>query len=205
MLRDRKSYLILTSTVLLLTTILIAQRHPPVFYFGGKRIFVGMDRAEALANLQVCCKLSPESLKNEQAAADQGRMLGQFIVSKDESFERILGSIYFSHGKVTNVTRPLGEDAYEPWNANAVGFARTLYRALASSSGDSDATLTLSIRHERAKNAETEVLSLTFRDGRGIRMSLIKLDKPLADAPFETRDQVNLEEFLEPSPFGQGR
>jgi len=124
---------------------------------------------------------------------------------KDGTPGRILGTIFFSHGKVIGVTRPLGEEDFTAWNSGALGFARTLYRALAPESGDTDATVNLSVRHERETNAETEVLTLTFKDGRGIRMSLIRLDKPFPDEPPETKDQVTLEEFLGPPLLGSGR
>jgi hypothetical protein len=54
------------------------------------------------------------------------------------------------------------------------------------------------VSHERTTNAETEVLSLTFPDGRGVRLKVIKLDKPLAGAPAGSQEQANLEEYLEP-------
>jgi hypothetical protein len=79
-----------------------------------------------------------------------------------------------------------------------VGFARTLYRALAATTGDSDSTVHVSVRHEHASNAETEVLSLSFPDGRGVRLTMITLDKPLSGSPSDARDQVTLEELLNP-------
>jgi hypothetical protein len=96
----------------------------------------------------------------------------------------------------------LGDEDYAAWSDDAVGFARALYRGLSPTSGISeDQVVHISIQHERATNGETEVVSLSFPNGRGVRFNLIKLDKP-SDAPPEfgggKTDQVTLEEFLEP-------
>jgi hypothetical protein len=124
-------------------------------------------------------------------------MVGQLILPKEESEFRILGTVFFGNGKVVSATRPLSEEAYVPWNEDVLGFARTLQRALSPTTGDSDRTVRVSVRHERATNAETEVLSFSFSNGRGVRLNIIRLDKALEGAPPESRDQVTLDEFLE--------
>jgi hypothetical protein len=98
---------------------------------------------------------------------------------------------------VVSVTRALGEQAYLPWNEDVLGFARTLQRALSPVTGDADTTVRVSVRHERSSNAETEVLSLSFPNGRGVRLNIIRLDKAFEGAPPESRDQVTPDEFLE--------
>lgn len=153
-----------------------------------------MPKSEVVAALSTCCELSPDSPRAEQMARDKGLVAGQFIFSKDEP-KRILGTVYFQDGRLARITRPLGDEAYAPWNDDAVGLARTLYRALAPTTGESERTVIVSVRHERATNAETEVLRLTFPDGRGIQLNLIKMDRPLPE--IDARDQATLDEFLE--------
>jgi len=202
MVNNRNLRIIVTAITLVSAADLVAQNQPSVFYFGGKRIFVGMAQTEALAALSTCCKLSPPTVTEaqRQTAAEMGRTVGQLILPKEESQFRILGTIFFGHGKVTNVTRPLGEEAYLPWSEDVLGFARTLQRALSPGTGDSDTTIHLSIRHERMNNGESEVLSITFPNGRGTRIILISVGKASEGAPPESREQANLEEFLEPGP-----
>lgn len=77
---------------------------------------------------------------DEQSAAEiakTGRVPGQFIFSKERKPQRILGSICFADGKVSSITRPIGDEDFAPWSQDAVGLARTLYRALAPTTGDS--------------------------------------------------------------------
>jgi hypothetical protein len=50
---------------------------------------------------------------------------------------------------------------------------------------------------EHTSNAESEVISFTFQNGRGVRLTIVKLDKPFAGAPPDSAQQVQLEEFLE--------
>lgn len=93
---------------------------------------------------------------DEQSAAEiakTGRVPGQFIFSKERKLQRILGSICFADGKVSSITRPIGDEDSAPWSQDAVGLARTLYRALAPTTGDSVKTVVLFARHERATNA----------------------------------------------------
>jgi hypothetical protein len=78
------------------TLSLAADQKPAAFYFGGKRLFVGMPKAEAVALLSTCCKLSP-STEPEHAADTNG---GHFILTREESPQRMLGSIFFADGKV---------------------------------------------------------------------------------------------------------
>lgn len=206
MLKHFKTRIIITYLLLLLAVpVLGANDKPPVFYFGGKAIFVGMLQAEALSALSKCCKLSPSSLTEAQQEASLkfGTMAGQFILKEngEGSTPQILGSIYFRNGKVLSVTRPLGEEVYVPWSADTLGFARTLERSLAPSTGDFDTAARISLRHQRSINAESEIISFTLPTGRGVRITIVHLDKPFEGTPSESKDQVNMEEFLEsPTP-----
>ena len=122
-------------------------------------------------------------------------MLGHMILPKEEPPQRILGAIYFSGGKVVRVTRPLAEDV-DGYNDNVVGFARAIKRSLAAE-GDTETTAIVTIHHERISNAESDVVLLTLRDGRGIEMHIGTLDKPNTDT--DKRDFVTLDESLEPA------
>jgi hypothetical protein len=180
--------------------VLVAQDRPAEFYFGGNRVYVGMPEPEAIKMLSVCCRLSPEQITTSQkeAAAKLGRNLSQFIVPKEEPSSRILGTISFDRGRVTGATRPLGQEAYVPWDQDVVSFARTLQRSLSPVSGDAQKTAHVSVHHERSTNGESEILSISFTNGRGLRLQIITLDKPLPDAPPEwSKEQAILEEFLE--------
>jgi hypothetical protein len=186
-------------------SIVTAQNREPAFYFAGKPVTVGMPKSEAVAIMSGCCTLSPPA-ENEQnqmkMALNTGRIGGHMILPKGKPFEGpILGAIFFLGGRVESVTRPLGEEDYAPWSDDAVGFARAFYRALSPTSGVSEQQIVyLSVQHDRAKNAESEILSLSFPNGRGVRFSLINLDRPLPDTPSEfggnKTAQVTLEEFL---------
>lgn len=200
MFKSQKANLIAIAIFVACAGLLFAQeQRGAVFYFGGERFFIGMPQADAEAALSQCCKLSQRPRNAKQIAADTGRLPGQFILSKDESSPQIIGSIFFEDGRVSGLSRPLGEQEYTPWSADSVGLARTLYRALAPPSGDTDTRAVVSVRHERATNGETEVLSFTFSNGRGVRVNMIKLDRPLPGSPSDSKDQVTVEEFLEPA------
>lgn len=69
--------------------------------------------------------------------------------------------------------------------------------ALSSTMGDSESTVRVSVRHERMSNAESDVLSLSFPNGRGIKIQIGTLDKP--NPHTNKRDFATLDETLEPS------
>jgi hypothetical protein len=95
----------------LMVSVVAADEKPPIFFFGGQQIRIGMSQQEAVAALSHCCKLSPpvESEIEKRPTAEGATMLGHFILPKEESPQGILGAIYFSGGKVLRVTRPLAE------------------------------------------------------------------------------------------------
>ena len=62
--------------------------------------------------------------------------------------------------------------------------------------GDGETTVRVSVLHERMSNGQSDALSLTFPNGRGIRIRIGTLDKAL-DASTK-RDFATLEETLEP-------
>jgi len=124
-------------------------------------------------------------------------MQGHFILSKEESSEGsgILGTVFFSGGKIVSVTRPL-DDEIDTNNDHVVAFARAVDRALSPTMGDGETTVRVSVLHERMSNGQSDALSLTFPNGRGIRIRIGTLDKAL-DASTK-RDFATLEETLEP-------
>jgi hypothetical protein len=185
---------VLVETCLVLQ--LIADQKPPVFVFGGNRLYVGMPKHEAVASLSACCKLSPPAESEvETQPAPGGMMPGHFIVPKEESPQRILGSVYFSGGKIIRITRPLDGDV-DTSSDDVVGFARALKRSISTETADSETAVLLSVRHERTDNAESDVVFLRFRSGRGIELHIGTLDK--ANTRTDKRDFATLDEFLEP-------
>jgi hypothetical protein len=171
-----------------------ADEKPPTFFFGGQQVRVGMTQQEAVTALSRCCKLSPP-VESEIAKqpAPEGGMLGHFILSREESTQRMLGAIYFSGGKVLRATQPLAEEV-DGHNDDVVGFARAIKRFLAAG-GDTETTATVAVRHERISNAESDVVLLTLKDGRGIEIHIGTLDKP--NALTDKRDFVTLDGTLE--------
>jgi len=179
-----------------LTLSVVADEKPPTFFFGGQQVYVDMPKRDAVAALSHCCKLSPPvDVEIEKQSAPTGGMLGHFIISGEESTQRMLGTIYFSGGKVVRVTRPLAEDV-DGYNDDVVGFARAIKRTLAAE-GDTEMTAIVSVGHERISNAESDVVLLTLRDGRGIEIHIGTLDKP--NALTDKRDFATIDEILEPA------
>jgi hypothetical protein len=172
-----------------------ADRKAPVFEFGGKQLYVGMTEHEALEYLSDCCKLSPPigSAEDKQPTR-HGTVPGHFIFSKEGSPQRLLGTIYFSGGKLVSMTRPLDE-GFDTWNDDVVALARAINRALSPISGDDETIVYVSVRHERANNAESDVLSLSFPNGRGIQFHIGTLDKPSVENG--KRDFATLDETLQ--------
>ena len=188
--------------LLLLPMSLAADQKTPVFYFGGNRLFVGMPKSEAVALLLACCKLSPPAdSENKKLSADTNRMIGHFIFPKEESPQRILGTIYFADGKVSRITRPLDAEKFDPESDDIVAFTRALDRNLAPETGDSRSVVFVSSRHERLTNGEGEILSFSFPNGRAIELQIVTLDTPSKITG--RRDSVGLDEILEP-PRQQG-
>lgn len=174
-----------------------ANQEPPVFVFGGKQFYVGMSEREALASFSVCCELSPPAQTGvEKRPAPEGLMLGHRILAREGSPQSILGVVYFSGGTIVRMTRSL-DDRVDTWNDDVVAFARAINRALSPTMGDRDTTVRVSIRHERMSNAESDVLSLSFANGRGIQIHIGTLDRP--DAHSNKRDFATLDETLEPA------
>jgi len=165
----------------------------PAFFFGGRQVYVGMAQQEAVALLSHCCVLLPPvESEVEKRPAPNGKVLGHMILPKEEPSQGILGAIFFSGGRVVRVTRPLAKEV-DTWNEDVVGFARAIKRSLSS---DTDtATVVVSVRHEHLSNAESDVVSFSFPDGRGIQLQVGTLDKP--DANTGKRDFVTLDEALE--------
>lgn len=175
---------------------LVADQKPPVFFFGGKQFYAGMSKREAVALLSECCKLLPSAdsdVEKQDVAA--GRLLGHAILPKEEPPGQILGSIFFVGGRVERIVRPL-DNEIDTSNDDVVGFARAIERALPPEANEVGTTVLVSVRHERMSNAESDVVSLSFPNGRAISFTIGTLDKPQADT--HKRDFVILNESLDP-------
>ena len=168
---------------------LSAGQREPEFYFSGKSLTVGMAESSAVTSLAACCTLTPAV-----NASDKPEVGGHFIRTKEGPPYRILGSIFFRNGRVSRIERPLDED-FDGYNDDVVRVARALYRALAPTTGDSSSTVSLSLQHLRMSNANGDVLSLSFPNGRGIQLQITTLDNP--DSITNKRDAVTLDEVLE--------
>lgn len=171
--------------------------HAPAFVFYGKQLYIGMPKRDLVEALSACCKLSPpvEVGANTDTLVN-GKLGGHFIISR-EAPPQILGSIYFSGDKIVRIERPLAGEV-DSHDDNVVAFARALKRALPpEASSELGTTAVVSVRHEQATNAESDVVTFSFPNGRGVVLRIGTLDKP-----FETnnkRDFVNLDETLEPA------
>jgi hypothetical protein len=182
---------------LCVTFSLAADQKPPVFYFGAQRLFVGMPKSEAVVLLSKCCKLSPPADSGtEKLSAETGKMLGHFIISKENDQQgQIIGTIYFEGGKVVRITRPMDADKFDPVSDDVVAFARAFERGFSTEISTSPAIVYVSARHDRATNADAEVLSLSFPNGRTVELQVVTLDTPSESTG--KRDSVGLDEVLE--------
>lgn len=170
-----------------------ADAKPPVFYFGGKQIYVGMSKRQAVAALSACCRLSPPAESEvEKQPRPAGVILGHMILPKEEPPQRILGKIYFSGGIVARVSRGLAEDV-DTYNEDLVAFIRVLKRSLP----EGDTSAVISLQHERMSNSESDVVTLVFPNGRGIELHVGTLDTPFENNA-NRRDFVTLDETLQP-------
>jgi hypothetical protein len=167
-----------------------------VFIFGGKQLYVGMFKREAVAALSGCCKLSPPGESDlEKLPVREGVIFGHMILPNEESPQRILGSIYFSGGKVLRITRPLAEEV-DTYNGDLVAFMRAIRRFLP----EGETTVVISVKQERISNAQSDVVSFSLPNGRGIELHIGTLDKPFTGN--DKRDYVTLDETLQPSIQG---
>jgi hypothetical protein len=181
--------LMLASTPLFSQT--AADQYQPILYFGAQKIYVGMPQREAIAALSSCCKLSPPAEPDKQIAPTlDSAGAGHFILPKEQSTQPILGTIYFSEGRVIRLSQELAPDV-DTSDRELVSFVRALKRALPE--GSNSATLTM--RHESASNAESDVLTIVFPNGRGIEIRIGALDSPDS---MNKRDFVTLDELLQP-------
>ena len=105
----------------------------------------------------------------------------------------MLGAIFFADQKVTRLTKPMADDL-DFSNEDLVAFTRALKRALQKDAGVVR-TATISVQHEKVSNAESDIILITFPDGRGIELHIGILDKP--DRLTNKRDFVTADETLE--------
>lgn len=184
----------LTILVLCFTMALAADQKPPAFYFGGKPIFVGMPQADAVAILTACCKFTPPANSEDENPPGAQHLSGHFILAKDKAPSAMLGSIFFSGGRVIQIDRPLDDDVNAE-SDDAVALARAIDRSLSAGVAESSATVTVSSHHQPMRGAESNVLTLIFPNGRGIELQIFTLDAPSKTTG--KRDSVSLNEVLE--------
>src|SRR5690348_13557033 len=163
----------------------------PYFVFGGKQFYVGMTMSDAVRLLSLCCELSPPIEANTEKNPLTARG-GHFILKKDGTETSILGGIFFADQKVTRLTKPMADDV-DFSNEDLVAFTRSVKRVLQNDAGVFS-TARISIQHERASNAESDVILITFPDGRGIELHVGILDKP--NQLTNKRDFVTADEIL---------
>ncbi|MCU1268911.1 MAG: hypothetical protein JWN74_205 [Acidobacteriaceae bacterium] len=166
-------------------------RNPPVFYFGGEQFYVGMSKRDAAMALSSCCRLSPPAESEvEKRPSPAGKMVGHFVLPKEESTQAILGVIYFSEGKVVRISRALADNV-DTFNEDLVAFMRAVKRSLP----EGETSAAISVKHERVSNAESDVVTFVFANGQGLEFHIGTLDTPNDS---NRRDFVTLDETLEP-------
>lgn len=165
-----------------------ADHKPTGFYFKGKEFHLGMSEREAMAELSVCCKLSPPPKPDaDGAVSPPGQPKGYFIIAKEESSQSVLGAIWFKGQKVVSLSHELAENV-DTSNDELVAFMRAFKRSLP----DAPTMAVIGVRHEQASNGESDVLTLELPDERRIVIRILTLDK--AEGP--KRDFVTIEEVL---------
>lgn len=171
----------------------LAADQRPYFVFGGKQFYVGMSMSEAVQLLSGCCKLSPpiEANVGKNPLTEKG---GHFILKEVGTETSIIGGIFFADQKVTRVTKPMADDV-DFSNEDLVAFIRALKRVLRNDTGDFERTARISVLHQKATNAEADVIAIIFPDGRGIKLHVGTLDKP--NELTNKRDFVTADETLE--------
>lgn len=185
---QRKASLIFLLFVAFVLPLVADQRQH--FVFGGKQFYVGMSMSEAVQLLSACCKLSPPIEANIEKNPAHG---GHFILKEIGTETSIIGGIYFAGQRVARLTKPMADDV-DFSNEDLVAFTRALKRVLQNDAGDFERTARISVQHERATNAESDVISITFPDGRGIELHIGTLDKP--NELTNKRDFVTADETL---------
>jgi hypothetical protein len=164
----------------------------PYFVFGGKQFYVGMSMSEAVQLLSACCKLSPpieDNIEKNPLTATGGHFISKEVGTETS----MLGGIFFANQKVTRLTKPMADDV-DFSNEDLVAFTRALKRVLQNDAGDFERTAKISVQHEKVSNAESDVISITFPDGRGIELHVGTLDKP--NELTKKRDFVTADETL---------
>src|ERR1700722_10773763 len=175
--RHRRASLMGFLSLVVLALPLVADQRPS-FVFGGKQFYVGMSMSEAVRLLSSCCQLSPpiDASTEKHPLTASG---GHFILKEDGTETSILGGIFFADQKVTRLTKPISDDV-DFSNEDLVAFTRSLKRVLHNDAGDFERTAKISVQHEKANNAEADLITITFPDGRGIELHVGTLDKPNA-------------------------
>ena len=167
----------------------------PSFVFGGKLFYVGMSMSEAVQLLSACCRVSPPIDANIEKRPLTARG-GHFIWRGEGTEASIIGVIFFADQRVVRLTKPMAEDV-DFTNEDLIAFTRALKRVLQNETGAFERTARISVQHGKANNAESDVIFITFPDGRGIELHVGTLDKPSQWT--NKRDFVTADETLEAS------
>jgi hypothetical protein len=176
---------------LVLVVPLVADQRP-YFVFGGKQFYVGMSMSDAVKMLSDCCQLSPpiEANIEENPLTANG---GHFVTKKEGTKTTMLGGIFFADQRVIRLTKPIA-DYVDFSNEDLVAFTRALKRVL-QNDAEVERTARISVQHQKISNAESDIISITFLDGRGIELQVGTLDKP--NVLTNRRDFVTADETLE--------
>lgn len=98
------------------------------------------------------------------------------------------GGIWFKSQRVVSLSHGLANDV-DTYNDDLVAFMRTLKRSLP----EGTTTAVVGVQHQQANNAESDVLTLEFPNGRRIVISIVTLDKAPAGSK---RDFISMDEVL---------
>lgn len=163
---------------------------PETIIIGGELFSVGMTQQEAMKRLEKCCYITGGT---DPLHPD----VKSFIIEKKDKTD-MLGAIWFRAEVVERLVRE-GEFSQDPGTIN---FALSLYRLLSKTAdsnpptfrrdGAASCVIVLQTENREISNASLKILTLTFRNGRGIQMEL--------SAPDDTRklrNSVSLKEILE--------
>ena len=183
---------VVTLLSLLVPLLSLASDQRSSFTFGGKQFYIGMSMSEAVQLFSDCCQLSPPikaKIEKDPLTANGGH----FILEKEGTETKIVGTVFFSDQRVTSMSRPIAEEV-DTSNDDLVAFTRALKRVLQNDAGDTGRAATISVQHERFSNAESDLISIKFPDGRGIELEVGTLDR--ADARTNKRDFITANEIL---------
>jgi hypothetical protein len=140
------------------------------FNFNGKNFQLGMPEREAMAKLSECCKLSPPP--KEGADLDPSTH-GYYVFAKEGTgFSQSMGGIWFKEQRVVSLSHDLTSNV-DTSNDDLVSFMRVLKRSLPQERTG----VVVGVHHEQASNAESDLMTFDFPDGRRITIGVVTLDR----------------------------